>query len=173
MTDHRIPPRGACTTAGVSVPLVERTPERLVGLGFRHWMAGFQTGDVAHWEHAWALYSDALGPDSARLAVSELASWVKAVSACARRDITVAPCSVRGFCRDECLAVSMIAACQYDTCPAQRACTLALIDSRLVGEVTHHAESFGTVLRCLDQMLSPQSIGLADIAGGTPAALLH
>jgi len=30
-----------------------REPERLVGLGFRAWLAGYQTGDISCWEEAW------------------------------------------------------------------------------------------------------------------------
>ena len=66
-----------------------RVPERLVGLGFRHWFAGYQSGDVHCWETAWGVYERALGEKGARLAVAELSSWVKAVRASARRDITV------------------------------------------------------------------------------------
>ena len=79
--------------------------------------------------------SQALGPNAARTAVSELSAWVRAVSAAARREITVSATDCAAFCRDECLAVSMIAACQHNTCPAMRACAFALIESSLIDEV--------------------------------------
>jgi hypothetical protein len=129
--------------------------ERLIGLGFRHWVAGYKSGDIDRWEDAWRLYSRALGPNAARTAVSELSAWVRAVSAAARREITVSATDCTGFCRDECLAVSMIAACQHNTCPAMRACAFALIESSLIDEVVHHAETFALTMRGLDQVLSP------------------
>lgn len=133
----------------------ERGAERLIGLGFRYWVAGYKSGDIDRWEEAWRIYAKALGPNAARTAVSELSAWVRAVSAAARREIEVCSGDCAGFCRDECLAVSMIAACQHNTCPAMRACAFALIESSLIDEVVHHAESFAVTMRGLDQVLSP------------------
>ena len=132
-----------------------RRAERLIGLGFRYWVAGYKSGDIDRWEDAWRIYSQALGPNAARTAVSELSAWVRAVSAAARREIEVCSGDRDGFCRDESLALSMIAACQHNTCPAMRACAFALIESSLIDEVVHHAESFAVTMRGLDQVLSP------------------
>ena len=133
----------------------ERGAERLIGLGFRYWVAGYKSGDIDRWEEAWRIYAKALGPNAARTAVSELSAWVRAVSAAARREIEVCSGDCAGFCRDECLAVSMIAACQHNTCPAMRACAFALIESSLIDEVVHHAQSCAVTMRGLDQVLSP------------------
>ncbi|MFA5950972.1 MAG: hypothetical protein WC807_11890 [Hyphomicrobium sp.] len=132
--------------------------ERLVGLGFRYWVAGYQTGDIGRWEDAWQIYTGALGPRRARAAVAELSAWVRSVSAAARREISVCSGDCTSLCRDECLAVSMIAACQHNTCPAMRACAFALIESSLIDEVVHHAESFAVTMRGLDQVLPPNLI---------------
>ncbi|WP_072396766.1 hypothetical protein [Hyphomicrobium sp. CS1GBMeth3] len=132
--------------------------ERLIGLGFRYWVAGYKSGDIDRWEDAWRIYSHALGPNAARTAVSELSAWVRAVSAAARREIEVRHGDCDGFCRDESLALSMIAACQHNTCPAMRACAFALIESSLIDEVVHHAETFAVTMRGLDQVLPPALI---------------
>lgn len=132
--------------------------EFLVGLGFRHWVAGYKSGDINRWQEAWEIYAKALGPMRARAAIAELSSWVRAVSAAARREIEVCKDGCSGLCRDECLAVSMIAACQHNTCPAMRACAFALIESSLIDEVVQHAESFAVTMRGLDQVLSPELI---------------
>lgn len=129
--------------------------ERLIGLGFRYWVSGYKSGDIDRWEDAWQIYSKALGLNAARTAVSELSAWVRAVSAAARREIEVCDGDCAGFCRDECLALSMIAACQHNTCPAMRACAFTLIESSLIDEVVHHAESFAVTMRGLDQVLPP------------------
>lgn len=147
--------------------------ERLIGLGFRHWVAGYKSGDIDRWEQTWQLYSKALGTNAARTAVSELSAWVRAVSAAARREIEVRNSDCDGFCRDESLALSMIAACQHNTCPAMRACAFALIESSLIDEVVHHAESFALTMRGLDQVLPAGLIvnAAAYAASGHDAAL--
>jgi len=147
--------------------------ERLVGLGFRHWMSGYQSGDINCWEEGWRIYADALGPRAAKSAVSELSAWVRAVSAAARREIEVAPRQCASFCRDECLAVSMIAACQHNTCPAMRACAFALIESSLIDEVVHHAGSFAITMRGLDQVLSAGMIVNAVALASRPVTALR
>lgn len=142
----------------------------LVGLGFRHWMAGCKTGDVSHWERAWNLYSTRLGPKSARVVMGELSDWVRLVSCRARRDIEVAPHDCLRFCRDECLAVSMIAASQHKTCPAVRACTFALIEDSMIDEVVDQSDRFALMLRAVDQVVSPTAIVTADLSSLTPAS---
>ncbi len=156
------------TAAGISCPLrraasVLPGPERLVGYGFRYWMQGRRSGDLAPWEAAWSLYAGMFGPARARLAVGALADWVVAVERCSGRAIEVADVRCPEFCRDECLAISMIAACQHDTCPALRACTFALVEgrqaeSRRLDVVTTQAQAFAHTMASLDQVLSVSSI---------------
>ena len=50
--------------------------EWLVGVGFRCWLAGYDTGDIACWENGWNEYTRALGTERAKRAVTELACWV-------------------------------------------------------------------------------------------------
>ena len=40
---------------------LDRKGERLVVQGFRHWLSGYEFGDVACWEQAWSLFTDELG----------------------------------------------------------------------------------------------------------------
>jgi hypothetical protein len=144
-------------------------PERLVGLGFRYWMLGRTTGDVNCWVRAWNLYSGIFGVPGARVAVSHLSSWVAAVGSATHREIEVFPQECAGFCRDECLAVSMIAACQHHTCPAMRACAFALAESSLIDSVVQEAQGFADAMMSLDQVLSARSIvpATADIVPAT------
>ena len=53
-----------------------KRPERLVGVGFRCWLAGYQTDDINCWETGWNLFASELGPASAKTAVTELSCWV-------------------------------------------------------------------------------------------------
>ena len=165
---------GTISKPNVSIaemPSAAHGAERLVGLGFRYWLAGYQRGEIDRWNDAWQIYASALGPKNARVAVAELSSWVRSVSAAARRDIKVSCGDCSRLCRDECLAVSMIAACQHNTCPAMRACAFALIESSLIDEVVHHAETFAITMRGLDQVLAPSLIvNAAAFAGGGSCA---
>src|SRR4030042_6139507 len=61
--------------------------EWLVGVGFRCWLAGYDTGDIACWETGWNAYARVLGTERAKRAVTELACWVRAVRASASRKI--------------------------------------------------------------------------------------
>jgi len=102
-------------------------PERLVGLGFRYWLKGFRTGDISCWERAWCAYSNALGVTAAKGVVTDLSCWVSAINRHARRDLETAAVDCERFCRDECIAIEMISACQHAACPAMRACAFALL----------------------------------------------
>jgi hypothetical protein len=121
-------------------------------------MLGRSTGEIACWERAWTLYSGMFGTAGAKCTIDALASWVRAVSATSRRDIEVNPEGCSSFCRDECVAISMIAACQHRTCPALRACAFALIESALIDTVVDRAQDFADAMAGLDQVLSPASI---------------
>jgi hypothetical protein len=148
-------------------------PERVVGLGFRYWMLGLSTGNIGCWEKAWCLYSGLFGAVSARAAVGGLASWVGALSTASCRDIAVLPETCNRFCRDECIAISMIAACQHHTCPAMRACAFALIESSMIDGVVGKAQAFADTLASLEHRLSSGSIVAAPFAAGDDGQMLH
>lgn len=137
---------------------VMSAPERLVGVGFRCWLAGFQTGDIGCWEVAWEEMSRAVGPRNAKPLMTELAHWVRAVQETAERRIEVYPAECRRFCRDECLAISMVAACQHSACPAFRACAVALLGSNEIEDAIEGADGFARRLKEADQLLSPGSV---------------
>ncbi len=133
-------------------------PERIVALGFRYWMIGLNNGDIGAWERAWGLYSGLFGAAGAKQAVGSLSRWVGAVGSTSCRDIEVFPECCRSFCRDECLAVSLIAACQHDTRTAARACAYALVEASDVDKVVANARSFADALLSLDHRLARESI---------------
>jgi hypothetical protein len=132
--------------------------EWLVGTGFRCWLAGYDSGDISCWENGWNAYARTLGTERAKRAVTELACWVRAVRATASRKIEYFPVGCPGFCADECMAISLIAASQHHRCPAMRACALALTGSDLVDPVLDAANAFADVLQEADQRLSPEAV---------------
>lgn len=140
------------------LPLPARAPERLVGVGFRCWLSGLSTGDIRCWEEAWNTFSSTLGHDHAKALLIDLSKFVRAVKATTQRDIEVSESGCRGFCRDECLAISIIAACQHDVRPALTASAAALVGSNDIGDTLNGAQTLAHGLRQANQILSPDSI---------------
>ena len=132
--------------------------EWLVGVGFRCWLAGYDTGDIACWENGWNEYNRLLGPSRAKRAVTELACWVRTLRSTASRKIEYYPFVCSGFCADECMAISLIAASQHHRCPAMQACALALTGSELVEPVIDAANAFADALQEADQRLSQETV---------------
>ncbi|MEQ1719111.1 MAG: hypothetical protein ABL907_24515 [Hyphomicrobium sp.] len=155
------------------VPFPGRMPERLVGVGFRCWLAGFETGDITSWEEAWNTYQEPLGAEAAKPLILSLSQFVRAVKATASRDIQRYPASARGFCRDECLAISVIAACQHDARSALCTCAAALIGSNDIGDTLSGAQDFACALKAADQILSASSICAANCPLMTPRGRLQ
>src|SRR5262245_32486635 len=144
-------------------------PERLVGFGFRLWLNGYRTGDISSWEKAWCAYAGTIGAAAAKTAVGELSCWVRAVDCYAQRELETSASDCALFCRDECVAIAMIAACQHHVCPAMRACAFALLGCSMIDEVVEGAESFAQALRDADQVLLPASAHAASLLA-IPAA---
>jgi hypothetical protein len=143
-------------TASHALPAVDGDitgPQRLVGLGFRYWLTGIRMGDISCWERAWCAYASAMGASAAKSAVTDLSSWVRAISHHAQRPLITSPVDCERFCRDECTAIAMIAACQHNACPAMRACAFSLLGCSLIEEVVQGAESFAATMRDVDQVL--------------------
>ena len=140
------------------LPLPARAPERLVGVGFRCWLAGLSTGDIECWEEAWNTFSGMLGPERAKTLLIDLSKFVRAVKANAQRDIEVSPSGCRSFCRDECLAISIIAACQHDERKALTSSAAALIGSEDIGDTLNGAQALAIALKQANQLLGEESI---------------
>jgi hypothetical protein len=150
-------PTSTATPTNV-IALRARAPERLVGVGFRCWLMGFTTGDIGCWEKAWNTFSSTLGNDSAKDLLLDLSQFVRAVSATSERDIRVQTPGCSEFCRDECLAISIIAACQHDARDSLRASSAALIGSDAIGDVLNGAQAFASGLKSFNQVLSADSV---------------
>jgi hypothetical protein len=146
-TDHaRCPLRAGCRQG-------RQSPEWLVGTGFRGWLSGYLTDDTSRWGETWAEYEAALGPKWVEPVVRELALWVREVVHSSARPLEPTSALCDRFCRDECLAISMIAACQHDACPAAKDCAVALLGQPDVASVVARARSFAMALAAADAVL--------------------
>lgn len=151
-------PHNKTTGSSNIIALQTRAPERLVGVGFRCWLKGFTTGDIGCWEEAFSTFSGTLGHDSAKMLLLDLSQFVRAVSATSERSIQVQAPGCSGFCRDECLAISIIAACQHQAREALRSSTSALLGSDDIGDALNGAQTFACGLKSANQLLSAESI---------------
>lgn len=133
----------------------ERTPEKLVLEGYRHWLAGFETGSVGPWERAHMLYSSLLGDACGRRALGELSHFVRTLRRCAACPLLSFPFGAHHVCRDECLALGLVAGLQNgdeaasDTCLSQMCCGL------MREEVGEAAASFAGTLSQMHLYLLP------------------
>ena len=132
--------------------------ERLVGIGFRCWINGYQNTDIGCWEHGWNVFARELGPERARTAITELAGWIRSICSNAEREIAVCAVDRDRFCKDECIAVSMIAACQHNACPALEACALALLGADLIEPVLETSTRFARTLQSAEIHLADSAI---------------
>jgi len=132
--------------------------ERLVGMGFRCWISGYQTCDIRYWENGWNLFARELGPEQAKAVVTELTGWARSICCHAERQISVCPLSKGDFCRDECIAVSLIAACQHKSCPALQACATALLGVTPAEPVVQTSTRFAHALDAVQVSLPGNAI---------------
>jgi hypothetical protein len=125
----------------------------MVGRSFRCGMIARKGDNAASWSFAWQEFAGLAGSQSADVLVGRLATFVEKVDSSAARPIEVLPAGCPGLCRDECLAVSIIAASQLGACPALKACAFALLQSWEVEPCVRSAAAFSEGLRQAGQIL--------------------
>lgn len=105
---------GKTLPCGRSSCLVDNLPERLVLEGYRHWMAGYETGSIEPWELGWTLFARALGARNGRDVFSAVSSWARECYTYAKRPPQTFPFESKRLCRHECVALALISALQND-----------------------------------------------------------
>lgn len=133
----------------------ERPPEKLVLEGYRHWLAGFETGSVTPWEMAWIFYANTLGPADGRRALADLSFFVRTLRHCTACPLRAFPFGAHYVCSAECLVLGLVAGIQHGDEPATKACLDALACPVRCSEVAAAAGSFALTLKTLDRRLLP------------------
>jgi hypothetical protein len=146
--------RAAIVAGGGLRPL----PEHLAGLGFRHALAALETADRSELEKVWHQFAAAAGWDGGIMLAARLSCWVRAVRRGSARRIVTLSAGAEGLSRDECLAVSMIAACQHGDCGALRASGFALMGTGSAMPALEAAGTFAAALSDSGHHLSEASI---------------
>jgi len=159
---------------GLSAPLFDRLPERLVLEGFRRWVLGYASGDLAHWEEAWNLFAASLGPREARAVVDPLAKFVRCVRDWSVCPIACFPGGCRHICRQECFALAMVAASQNKDLDCLATAMRHLLDPEGHEEAMLPALAFAEAMRERDLLLMPvPRTVIEEIAGRPPHQRLH
>ena len=151
----------------VSCPLklLDRKPERLVVTGLRCCMAGYAFGDIDCWETAWRSYCSELGTADARRLMGELQYWVRCLRAESNRPLDVFPHGCGHVCRDECMALSLIAALQDNDLG-----TAVVAARHLSGQVDGEAP---VALAIAGQGYADALIGAGQKLVSVPASVVH
>lgn len=158
---------------GLATAYGDRLPERLVVEGYRHWLAGYEMGTIEPWELAWSLYARELGSIAGRRALGDLSCFVRTLRGCAGCPLRNFPFGAKGLCREECLAVGLVAACQH----GDRLTCLACVDGfgcqATRGEIEGAAAQLAGTLRELGQVLLPVPAHVIDAIAGAQPPQLH
>ncbi len=135
--------------------------EAVVGFGFRCVMQAYLNG-AYHWMTPCGQLFEQEFAEHAHEAVARLAIWGEAVRTCALRRIEVLPARCWSFCRDECLAVTLVAASRHRECPALQMCACMLLGNAQVAPALEAADAFcATLERAGAQFASPSADALS------------
>jgi hypothetical protein len=168
------PAVASANPTGLSAPLFDRLPERLVLEGFRRWVAGYASGDLSHWEEAWNLYAASLGPRDARNVVDRLAQFVRIVRCWSVCPIACFPGGCRHICRQECFALAMVAASQNQNLDCLAAAMRHLLDPEGHEEAMLPALAYAEAMKEHDLLLMPvPKTVIEEVAGRPPHQRLH
>ncbi|WP_040878877.1 hypothetical protein [Kaistia granuli] len=143
------------TSGAVMSHYLERPPEKLVVEGLRRWMQGCERGSVACWERAASLYAEELGVAEGSRVLGALAHWVATLRTWMDRPAGLSPSECPRLCRDECFAVTMIAACQNHDDDSLSHALGRLVPPEGRGDVVRATRAFADALAETGQILIP------------------
>lgn len=132
--------------------------ERLIGFGFRCWLSGYRESGADAWQVCWHGFCQELGCAGARRAVTDLSAWVNCIRHKSLRRIELLPNHCPSFSRDECLAVTMVAASEHRHCPALQICAQLLLGAADVAPVMEQAHRFRLTLESCGVDLSHELV---------------
>ena len=150
---------------GMACRYLDRGPEKLVIEGFRRFMTGYDRGSSACWELAAQLFVEEIGAADSPRIVASLARWIDALRAHIDQPAMLFSFGCPNLCRDECFAVSMIAACQNRDRASLETALAGLVRPEGRAEVRAAAEDFAEALAESGHFLIPVPAALIrDIA---------
>lgn len=138
-----------------SIHYLERQPEMLVLEGYRHWIAGFDTGSVIPWEMVSVIYAKVLGLKKAKYAIAELSHFIRTLHFCAACPLKSFPYGALHICREEYLLVVLVSALQNHDDATRDLCLEYLVGECRACDLLQAAKDYAQVMEEYDQMLLP------------------
>ena len=136
--------------------LLARPAERLVISGYRNMMAAYELCDGDCWEEIWRSFTHELGSQAARRTVGEVQYWARTLRANSERPLAFYPNRSLQLCKDECMALSLVAAAQAGDSDAGCHAAGMLIgteEGSRVHEVWQASSHLAAALRCSGQVM--------------------
>ncbi|MGO9135256.1 MAG: hypothetical protein ACLP8A_14595 [Methylovirgula sp.] len=132
----------------------DRPAEHLFFAQYRHWMAGYATGDIFPWDCAWDALLKYVSFDAAEALYAEFHLFIRSLNNAAGRNCGWRPDVCRCLCRDEYLALMLVGASQRADAEEEMRAMTALVggDHRAVVQASRRLAA--TLKRC-ELMLAP------------------
>lgn len=147
---------------------LRRQPELLVLEGYWHWLAGYISGEIQPWECVRQKYAELIGGRQARLVLSDLAHWVRVLGLSRADGLTHFPSGCAHLCRDECLALALVASAQNGDEDASLFAARAISSGDKSVLIIDATRDYADALVEAGQRLEPVPLHvIADIAFGT------
>ncbi len=154
--------------------LLQNLPERLVLEGYRHWMAGYETGSIEPWERCWNMFTEALGHRNGRDMLAAVSAWARECYMHARQPPQTFPFNCRHICRHECMAMASVAALQHEDEQVAKFCLEHLVHSGGVAQTRRAAWDLADTLSAHGHAMMPVPFPvIASIAMHAPRGRLH
>lgn len=136
-------------------------------------MAGYDTGDIACWETVWNEHASALGAKAAKPVVAELSAMVRLLrcEGCPMARFYPPPC--RFLCRDECLVLGLVSACQEKAWAAADAAARKLCGGNSATALIDGGRSYADALSEADLRLAAYGSAMLAAAEEAAAARLN
>jgi hypothetical protein len=134
---------------------LDRAPERLVVEGLRRWMMGGEAGSIANWSRAAEFFVDELGAVDGRRLFLAFVRWLDTLDAFMDRPAMTSPIECPRLCRDECMALAMIAAAQYADCDGVMTASSRLVSPEGLAPAVEASSCFAAALAGAGHHLMP------------------
>lgn len=129
--------------------------EKLFFAQYRCWMAGYSTRDTYCWDLAWKALLRFVAPDSAKRLYGEFHFFTFTLNEQANRSIGWRPNVCRCLCRDEYLALRLVAASQRDDLDQELSAATGLLGTDQVHVLLMASRSLAQVLKVRRFVLAP------------------
>ncbi len=165
MASHKPP------SARIAAIHVDAPAENLFFAQFRAWMAGYCSRDIFAWDFAWDALRRFVCEESAKALYSEFHLFARTLNARPGRAIEWRPDVCRCLCRDEYLALRLVAASQCGDVASEFSAASELLGTDQVHALLMASRSLAQALKVRRFVLSP--IRRADGPHEASARLLH